>query len=591
MNLLMKLMYTKNKYRAVLEQGVFPLILFLFPLILVNQGVDVSDTGYSLGYYRFMDQMDSTWVLATYLANLFGAFLMKLPLGDTLLGMNLYTGLIVSLLGLICYYSLRRWISAWLVFLGEWIAIALCWCPTVILYNYLTYFLFAAGCLFLYHGIMKESKRSCVLAGICLGLNLMVRFSNLPQAGLILALWFACYLNHKTWKETAAATGLCLAGYLAAVFTVMGIIILQFGTAAYGEMIAGLFGMTKEASDYTLGGMLMAIGSAYIKAIRWLLYMVPCTLAGCIMFYLKKGKWERGKKLLYLAGMAVLLRFYLGQGMFTLRYYDYESVFQWMMLFLILGLIFSIGGIFGFLEKTVPARVMSCMVLLIILITPVGSNNYTFQNMNNLFLVAPFTLWAAYRLWLHTRKDSIHFPWQAFMILICGMTLFQGVLFGSVYVFRDGNDGTKRDTLVLGSDVLEGMYTTKSNAESLSGLIAFWKESGLEDSEVLIWGDAPGLSYILDVPSAIFTTWPEIPSNTYDQLDQALTELTWNPPVILHNETGQPLAEGEKSDLILDFLAARKYSCIYKNENYQILLSTESENFALRTDGRRDDSF
>ncbi len=136
-------MEKKYSIMVVLQRCVFPLLLLIYPLLLVRQGIDVSDTTYSLGYYRFMGEMDITWVLATYLANVAGAFLMKLPMGNTLLGMNLYTGLLAGAIALICYYGLSKWLPAWLAFFGEVIALSLCWCPTTILYNYLTYLFFA----------------------------------------------------------------------------------------------------------------------------------------------------------------------------------------------------------------------------------------------------------------------------------------------------------------------------------------------------------------------------------------------------------------------------------------------------------------
>ena len=131
--------------RRIVEKVIFPAVLLIYPLLLIHQGIDVSDTTYSLGYYRFMGEMDMTWVLATYLANVAGAFLLKLPMGNTLLGMNFYTGLLVSAIALVCYYALSRWMPSLIVFLGEVTALSLCWCPTTILYNYLTYFFFAAG--------------------------------------------------------------------------------------------------------------------------------------------------------------------------------------------------------------------------------------------------------------------------------------------------------------------------------------------------------------------------------------------------------------------------------------------------------------
>lgn len=552
-----------------LNYVVFPLLLLVYPLLLINQGIDISDTTYSLGYYRFMDQMDVTWVLATYLANVFGGLLMQLPMGDTLLGMNLYTGLLVSVIGLLCYYVPARWMPAWIVFIGEVIALSLCWCPTTTLYNYLTYLLFAAGSLFLCQALFSDKGRYYVLAGVCLGLNVMVRFSNLAEAALIVAVWYAGWLNRDKIGMTIKRTGLCLAGYLGGFGSVLFLIILRYGTGAFGDMISSLFGMTKEASDYTLWGMVSATADAYLVGCKWLAYMIPCIGTGVVMFWFKKGQYERMKKLFYCAGIVILLRFYWGQGMFSLRYYNEGCIFQWMMLFLILSVICCVAGISGYITKDRQERLLAAVLLIILFITPLGSNNYTYQNMNNLFLAAPYTLWVCYRVCLRMR-GSVHFAWKAFVALILLMTLVQGIGFGCRYVFRDGIYGDARDSKVENSRILKGMYTTADNARSLTELIDFCDKSSVTDKPVLLWGNAPGLSYILDVPSAIFTTWPEIPSNTYDALEQALMELEWNPAVILHNETGQPLIEGEKTDLILDYIKTHEYQCVFENKNYQI---------------------
>ncbi len=559
-----------------LNRVVFPLLLLVYPLLLINQGIDISDTTYSLGYYRFMDEMDLTWVLATYLANVVGALFMKLPMGDTLLGMNLYTGLLVSAIALLCYYVLSKWIPAWVVFIGEVIALSLCWCPTTTLYNYLTYLLFAAGSLLLCQALFTNQGKYYVLAGICLGLNVMVRFSNLVEAALIVTVWYAGWLNRDKIGMTIKRTGLCLAGYLAGFGSVLFLIILRYGADAFGDMVLSLFGMTNEASDYTLWGMISATASAYLAGFKWMAYMIPCIGAGIVLFLIKKGQYEWLKKLLYCGGIVVLLRFYWGQGMFSLRYYNEGCIFQWMMLFLILSVGCCMAGVGGYVGKERQERLLAAVILVILLIAPLGSNNYTYQNMNNLFLAAPYTLWVCYRVFLKMRS-SVHFPWKAFVALILLMTLVQGIGFGCRYVFRDGIYGEPRDSKVENSAILRGMYTTADNAQSLTELIAFCEESGVTENPVLLWGNAPGLSYILDVPSAIFTTWPEIPSNTYAVLEQALMDLDWEPTVILHNETGEPVVEGEKTDLILDFIDSHEYECVFKNSNYQIYQSANED--------------
>ncbi len=92
---------------------------------------------------------------------------LRTPL-NTMLGMKIYTGLLVSLTALTGYRFFRTKMPAWLAFAGEVAAIGLCWCPTVILYNYLTYFLFLLGCVFLFRGLAGCRNGCLVLAGICL---------------------------------------------------------------------------------------------------------------------------------------------------------------------------------------------------------------------------------------------------------------------------------------------------------------------------------------------------------------------------------------------------------------------------------------
>lgn len=558
----------KHRVMGILQRVIFPVLLLVYPLLLIRQGIDVSDTTYSLGYYRFMEEMDITWVLATYLANVAGAFLMKLPMGNTLLGMNFYTGLLAGAIALVCYYGISKWMPSWIVFLGEVIALSLCWCPTTILYNYLTYFFFALGCILLCKALFEDKGMYYAGAGICLGLNVMVRFSNLAEAALIVVVWFAGWLQRDKLSAIAKRTGLCLAGYLAGFGSILLVITVKYGPGAFGSMIASLFGMTGEASDYTLAGMVSATASAYLAGLKWMAYMVPCIGAGMVLFAVGKGKMERAKKWLYCLGILILFRFYLGQGMYSFRYYNEGCIFQWMMLFLILSVLCCVYGTKSAVDKK--ERILAAMVLTVIVITPLGSNNYTYQNMNNLFFVAPYTLWVCWRLWKRTENKIMHFPWRAFMAAILLMTLVQGIGFGCTYVFRDGIYGEKRDCQVENSPVLEHMLTTRENGQSLQELIDFCKENGVGGTPLLLWGDAPGLSYILDAPSAIFTTWPEIPSNTYEQLERALMDLDWNPDIILHNEPGKEIVEGEKTDLILDYIGAGGYTCIFENGCYKI---------------------
>ena len=92
-----------QKIWKLAENVLFPLILLLFPLLKANQGIDLTDTGYSLGNYRFFGQVGGVWTLLTFLSNVLGFLLTKLPMGGTMLGMKIYTSLIISGMALLGY--------------------------------------------------------------------------------------------------------------------------------------------------------------------------------------------------------------------------------------------------------------------------------------------------------------------------------------------------------------------------------------------------------------------------------------------------------------------------------------------------------
>lgn len=97
----------ENKWLVWTENALLPLILALYPLRHVWMGIDLRDTGYNYANFRYMGlaHMDSMWVFSTYLANVVGHFFSLLPGGDTLLFMNIYTALVVSVTALIAYFS------------------------------------------------------------------------------------------------------------------------------------------------------------------------------------------------------------------------------------------------------------------------------------------------------------------------------------------------------------------------------------------------------------------------------------------------------------------------------------------------------
>lgn len=585
-----------NKYRKIIEYIIYPLALIMLPLTNYNQGVDVSDSTYSLGNYLFVERMEGMWGISTYLSNVVGSLIVKLPGAMNLKGANIYTGLILGTIGLIVYFALKDDFDARYVFLGEFAALAFCWIPTGILYNYLSYLFMTAGTLLLYKGIVvlatkndKTAEPSSAIAGweyllaagFVLGLNVFVRIPNVTQMALIVVLWFACFL---TKKNCIKPTLICVGGYVVGVAIPGIVILIKYGIGGITEMVSGLSAVTSADETYTPLSMITGPIKAYIFSAKWLALIILVIVCGCIMFKMMPDKFRKIKTIIYICVIALMLRFFWGRGMFSFRYYeDYTSMYEWGVIALYLSIVVDLWfvvkaiktyrnqDVSGDLHKTV----MATISLVIIMIAPLGSNNNLYQNLNNLFLVMPFTIYVVFG-WIKSalvKKNytSVPVAFMLYALLIC--ILIQSFGFSQNFVFRDGMRGEKRDTKITGVTSLEGMYTNETNAKTLEGLCIFIEEECADATEVILFGDCPGLTYILGKPSALFSSWIDLESNSAKRMNVELDELKDskdNIPVIVRKVEGSAASYEEKKGLIDNYIVEAEYQLQYENEMYKV---------------------
>lgn len=468
----------------------------------------------------------------------------------------------------------------WIVFIGEIIAVGFLWIPTGILYNYLTYGFLVVGALLLYKGLVEEKDRILIAAGVMLGLNVWIRVSNLTEMALIICVWYHCYIRRERiqtfWQTLLRKTGMCIAGYVAGAIVPLIAILLQYGFSGIMDMIAGLSNVQSVDDSYTFFSMIGMTIDAYVRTGKWAVFIVAGMVLGLAMFAVKKEAFIPVKKAIYIAGILVLIRFFWGRGMFSFRYYeDYTSMYEWGMI----GLYLAFAACIYLLSaKAVSSseRLWGMLSLIILLITPLGSNNYTYQNLNNLFLTAPITVYAFVK-WFRRKypeeKKVFLFPTKAMLSALALMILIQSAGFHFGFVFRDGMDGTKRDTMVTEPKEAAGMKTTKSNAEALSGLLLYMEtESVVEGTErrAVYFGDCPGLAYLLRKPAAIDTTWPDLASYSLAQFETSLAALEDRPVIIMRNVESDNQVWIDKKEVLQDFMSAKHYEMAYENAGYTV---------------------
>ena len=569
-----------DRMKRAVTNVIFPLLLFLYPFLKIDQGIDLTDSSYGLVNYLFFPNAGQEWTLATWLANALGALLIRLPFGDTLIGIRFYCSLLVCFMALLSYFFLKGKMPPWIAFLGEAAAVSLCWIPVTSLYNYLTFALFLSGSVCLYRGLVWQRRRTMALAGALLGASVLTRLPNILECGLIVAVFYYGIVKKKPAKEIWKDAGVCVAGFLAVFLAGFLCICLQFGPGAYGAMLGGLSGYQSTDATYSPVSMVTSVLGAYAVSLKWVLLLAVAAGMGSLMFMLMPGRFEKAKMALYLCMLPVLLRLLWGRGMFNFQYAFYWSVFQWCMvlLYAAIGLcVLALANPRTFRRD----KLLALIVLLVVLITPIGSNNETYPNMNNLFLVAPVTFWLGYRLFLALGTKKGTFAWRAMLAFAAGVFLVQSAGFRVRAVFRDSIPGEKRDSEVTGSPKLAGVKTNEANARALQDVVDYAEENGWEEAaaggrRMITFGDVPGFCWLFSMPSALSHDWPDMNTYPADAMEDdllAIRSLNGDPPAVIVAEGNVDFdepQEARKWEALLAFLEEGGYECRMDNGTYRI---------------------
>lgn len=568
-----------DRTKKVFVNYIFPLVLLVYPLLKINQGIDLTDSCYGLVNFHFFPNAGREWTVATYLANVLGAVLLRLPFGGTLIGIRFYTGLLVSAMAELSYGFLKGKMPAWIAFAGEIAAVSLCWIPTTSLYNYLTFFLFLCGSITLYRGLVWKKRSLMALAGVFLGMSTLTRLPNILECGLIVAVFYYDILRKKEGKELWKDVGVCVAGFAAAFLAGFAAISIQFGLSAYKDMLAGLSGYSSTDATYSPFSMITSVLGAYMTSFKWVLLLVVAAAMGGVLFVLAPGRFEKVKMALYLCMLPVLLRLLWGRGMFNFQYAFYWSVFEWFMVLLYAAIGFCIWAL---ADPSMFRRdkLLAVIVLLVIVITPIGSNNETYPNMNNLFLVAPVTFWLGYRLYLRLRSRRNAFPVRAMLLFAAAFFMIQSIGFGTHAVFRDSIEGQKRDSVVTGNEKLAGVWTNAENAKALQDAVDFYNENGFSQGcqTLITFGDVPGFGWVFDMPSELSHDWPDMntyPAETMRQDLENIRLFNHELPMVIVNASNVDMEEEQEAvkwELLQNFMEEYSYEVQMDNGTYQIYM-------------------
>ncbi len=572
-----------SKYKRVIRV-VFIGILIVFSFLHVTTGFVLADEGY--GFYNFEEfpNIDTTWAISTLYANLIGKLLTVLPFGHMVVGMKLYCAAIFVVFTVWEYRELSKHYSEVSVFIGLMISIGLCWTPKGLLYHYISYFIFNAVALLLIKAINSGKWVWYVVAGFLLGSNVFVRFPNITECALVLVLWAYGFIKHKkVIKETL----LCIAGYAVALAVGVVIIVRIWSLDAIREMLYGLFQIGTHVSEYNPRLYVLCMYYAYkIRVSFWL----PFLLLGVVAYFTKRWFIQKNRIKFWIATSFEIVAFIclavimFVKGKFTLIYDEFSSIENWATIFLVLAIIIFVLCLFSKKVET-NDKLIALAALIIIAVTPMGGNCFIFESYNNLFLIAPVFVGLLSK---KINKNSIPsgkvIPYSFTCLLVIIVVFVQALGFGLEYVREDGSFSKTDYAYVPNNYRLQGVKLKKEKAEMISSLQTFLKENGLADSKAIIWGNNPGLLYVLNLDNAMSHSWIYLYSYSDDAMIAELDRIAGGyddtdfPMIIYDKETKfetVSLSDNEadfKGRVLFTFASENGYKKAYEDEQIGVMV-------------------
>ncbi|MDR1045917.1 MAG: hypothetical protein LBP33_12540 [Candidatus Adiutrix sp.] len=167
-------------------------LIALWPLLIVNRGFDLTDTGYYLAQYRQAFSEPESLSLFTILSAWLGGLIYALAPGGQLLAVKIAAAGLYAAVAYFSFVILREHFPDWLVLTS--LALSSLYANSFFYsanYNTFSYLFLSAAIFLIYRGLQKDRKAFLLMGAALLGFNVFVRLPNILQWALALApLWY-----------------------------------------------------------------------------------------------------------------------------------------------------------------------------------------------------------------------------------------------------------------------------------------------------------------------------------------------------------------------------------------------------------------
>lgn len=524
----------------------FVLLLFLFQVIFIFQGIDLSDEGfYATFYQQIFDHPESAqYNFMFWFSGIVGGTVHKLAPWLGLWGIRLAGVLVTTSTIVLTYNLLKDYLHKGYLKLG--LLLVLLFINNnlkMVHYNDLSALLNMAVIFFLFRGIKQDKKGKLAIAGALVALSTFTRLPNVLCLGLALAIIVHGWWNRRLLKAVVTDIVVFGLGFVVAAVVILAIMKLIGHLDIFLNSVRLLSKMGSGGDDSFYGPMVLIRNFlvSHIGSIKYaviiLLLLLSATIGGN---YLKRIKF-------YQTWMGNLVR--VGAGLAIAWLMIRGTIQKETMLYFYVGLTLIVTVLIVFGRNDQDLKLLALMGLFILL-------SFPFSSSAGIFTVGIYSLWLSFPIvidYLFSARSLTGqltlfrqpaFDQGGFTITEDQLRQMRGLvvalcIFGSLvqiwrYPFFD-----RHDRLAMRSSIdcryLGGIYTTRERAQALNELMHASEPYVKEDAYLLAYQCTPMLNYMTHTIPYMRNSYPWLyDAETFrTELNKGLEETKQLPVVVM----------------------------------------------------------
>jgi len=288
------------KQNEIINQDNIPyLLLFIYPLLFIWQGLDVTDSGFFLSNYQlFFEDGNIRSVHVAWLTNVIGGIWWNLFGNLGVIGFKLLWVLMIWIGFYLAYRLLKPYTSkhllGWALLItllavtnrgGNWFN-----------YNTMTSVLYMAGAWTLMEGLRQHSRSFLIASGFLLGISVFARLPNILAIGLAAIIVIHGILNNRSLRTIINDLLFFSLGVLISSSVVLIAMEWLEHRQLFIEAVQHLFSQAKKADYHHSGSGLLYLFIkdhivAGIAGIACTLAIIGVSMLANKLFQPKTGLW------------------------------------------------------------------------------------------------------------------------------------------------------------------------------------------------------------------------------------------------------------------------------------------------------------